>query len=142
MNQNEIVYEFTLDSPWSLAPLNVTSWVHDFVERRYSLAKNTQAAGGVDAHDAWSLLSASAYNNTDASIQVSVSLTLVLTVTLKLLSLRDNRLSLNHHLNLFLISPGLSGGPDIMGRSSPTTPKLSSMPLINLSLLPIRFHPL
>ncbi|KAL8277052.1 hypothetical protein RQP46_010586 [Phenoliferia psychrophenolica] len=69
MNQNEVVYELTLDSAWSTSAINVTSWLYEFVQRRYGLCYAPEAAGAAHAHAAWTLLSGSAYNNTNFAVQ-------------------------------------------------------------------------
>lgn len=67
MNQNEIVFEMAMDHVWKTSKIDVPTWTQSWVQRRYDLANNK--AGASLAQDAWTLLLASAYNQTDPAVQ-------------------------------------------------------------------------
>ncbi|RSH90666.1 hypothetical protein EHS25_001271 [Saitozyma podzolica] len=69
MNNNELVFELALDSPWSTTAIDPASWLTEFIRRRYGLCQSSLSAGADAAVAAWQILASSAYNNTDFSVQ-------------------------------------------------------------------------
>ncbi|RDX54615.1 alpha-N-acetylglucosaminidase [Lentinus brumalis] len=64
---NEIVYDLLLDQAWSSTPLNIAAYVDGWVARRYNVKSLPRAAV-----DAWQLLSATVYSNTDPGSQAAI----------------------------------------------------------------------
>ncbi|KAH8094672.1 alpha-N-acetylglucosaminidase [Cristinia sonorae] len=71
---NEIVYDILLDQAWSSTPLNVSTYVKNWVSRRYNV-KSLPAA----ATQAWSTLASTVYNNTNTGSEATIKSILELT---------------------------------------------------------------
>lgn len=49
IEQNDIIYEFMMESTWHTSPIDLNKWVDSYTERRYGIVNN-------DLINAWRLL--------------------------------------------------------------------------------------
>lgn len=63
---NEIVYDILLDQAWSSKPLNISTYLSNWVSRRY------QDTDLPNAQKAWSILSSTVYNNQNSNSQATI----------------------------------------------------------------------
>ncbi|TBU41733.1 alpha-N-acetylglucosaminidase [Dichomitus squalens] len=64
---NELVYDILLDQAWSSAPLNLSSYVDQWVARRYNVRRLPKSA-----LDAWRTLATTVYSNKDSGTQAAI----------------------------------------------------------------------